>query len=153
MYYLGVDPHKHQHVAAIVDGQGRESAVRAFRANAAGYAQLLAWAVEHAAARSWGIENPQGYGRGLAQFLVAQGESVRAVAPHLTGVYRRRSCARDKSDQHDALAVARALLQEEPKLPVVLPEGVTAELGVLVEHRALLQVAHTMRHETLGSTA
>lgn len=134
MYYLGIDPHKQQHVVVICDGAGREVARQAFRANAGGYQAALAWAQERAAERIWGCENPQAYGRGFAQWLVAHGEHVRSVSALLTGRYRWRSLARGKTDEHDALAVARATLQEGERLPVVEPEGPAAGLRVLVEH-------------------
>jgi transposase len=71
--------------------------------------QGLAWATRLDADRVWGVENSGSCGRGLAQFLVQQGERVSAVSPHLTGRKRRTSRERETSDPTDALAIARVV--------------------------------------------
>jgi transposase len=50
--------------------------------------------------------------RGIEQALLAEGERLVRVPPRLTAPQRRRGRARGKSDAIDALAIARAALQE-----------------------------------------
>ena len=56
------------------------------------------------------------------------------VPPRLTAPQRRRGRIRGKSDPIDALAVARAALQE-PRLTARAPEARLRELKLLVDHR------------------
>jgi transposase len=75
--------------------------------------------------------------------LVSKGENVLSVPPHLTGEYRSRSTCRGKTDKHDALAVARATLQEKDKLQLVLAENDSEILNILVEHYDNLKAERT----------
>lgn len=134
MFYFGVDPHKENHVISTCNQSSQYVSTNNIKAEIEGYQKSLEWAKEQSDERVWGIENPQSYGRGLAQFLVSKGEKVLSVPPHLTGRYRRRSTSRGKTDKHDALAVARATLQEENKLQPVLAETETEILNILIEH-------------------
>jgi transposase len=140
MLYCGIDPHKATHVISICDITGKQISTSSFNASIDGYASMLEWVKKQTNERVWGIENPQTYGIGLAQYLVSKGETVFAVPSILTGIYRKRSFARAKSDTHDALAVARATLREINKLTVVLPESPADELHILVEHHDNLKV-------------
>jgi len=45
---VGVDTHKHEHVAVVIDGLGGRLGDRAVPATVAGYEELVGWA------RSWG---------------------------------------------------------------------------------------------------
>ena len=102
------------------------------------------WACERAAVRCWGIENSGSWGKGFAQFLLAQGETdVREVRPHRTAQYRRRGRTQDKTDQADALAIARVLLAEGAELPHVAADDQSTELRVLSDHRDNLVVERT----------
>ena len=73
MITIGVDAHKHVHVALAVDEVGRE--VEAWKGpnSASGWSDLLEWAEHLGSARQFGVEGAWNYGRGLAQFLVASG--------------------------------------------------------------------------------
>jgi transposase len=134
MIRLGVDPHKKKHVIVACDLVGKELGKTSVNANIEGYRQALEWSNKFSGDKIWGIENPQSYARGFAQFLVNKEEKVLAVPSQLTGVYRKKSTKRDKSDYHDALGVARALLQEEDKLKPVLKEGKADDLRLILEH-------------------
>jgi transposase len=134
MFYYGVDPHKTNHVISICNHNSQLVSSSSIKAGIDGYIEALNWAKEQSSERVWGIENPNSYGRGLAQYLVSKGEKVLSVPPHLTGQYRKRSTLRDKTDRNDALAVARATLQEEDKLQPVLAEDDSEILKILIEH-------------------
>jgi transposase len=134
MFYLGVDPHKENHVISTINQTSQYISTNNIKVGIEGYQSALDLAKEQSDERVWGIENPKSYGRGFSQYLVSKGEKVLSVPPHLTGQYRRRSTARGKTDKNDALAVARATLQEENKLQPVLAEDDSEILNILLEH-------------------
>jgi transposase len=80
-------------------------------------------------------------GRLLADLLAA-GEQVVLVPPRLMGQVRQASRVPGKSDPSDALAVARAALQE-PTLPQARLDGPARELKLLVGHREDLVAERT----------
>src|SRR5579875_1004847 len=142
--YLGIDTHKHAHVLVALDEQGRVMGTRSLANSAEGWVSALTWARQQAATRQWGIENSGSWGKGLAQFLLAQGEDdVREVRPQRTAQYRRRGRSQDKTDQTDALAIARVLLAEGEELPQVPVDDVSTELRLLSDHRDNLVVERT----------
>jgi transposase len=79
----GVDTHKDEHVAVLLDGVGGRLAELTIPATNTGYAQLLALAREHVGPRgrliAFGVEGTGSYGIGLARFLRRHGQSVREV--------------------------------------------------------------------------
>jgi len=142
---LGVDTHKRSHVLVALDGEGRQLGTRTIANTPEGWAEALAWArgkqQQH---RRWGIENGGSLGKGFAQFLLAQGEAaVREVSPQRTAQYRRRGRTQDKTDQADALAIARLLLAEGAHLPAIPRDDVSTELRLLSDHRDNLLVDRT----------
>jgi transposase len=135
MFRLGADCHKATHTLSAVDGVGCHLDTLTIDNEPQGYAKAYGWACRLGPDRVWGIENSGHFGRGLAQYLVSCGERVLEVSPHLTGKKRRRSFDRSKSDPNDALAVARVVLQDGPKLHQVVSEDQTMQVKVLVEQR------------------
>jgi transposase len=83
----------------------------------------------------WALEDCRHVTRGLERALLAAGERLVRVPPRLTAPQRRRNRTRGKSDGIDALAVARAALQE-PRLEGPRDgEETLRELKLLVDHR------------------
>ncbi|HSH82561.1 MAG TPA: transposase, partial [Herpetosiphonaceae bacterium] len=142
---LGVDTHQRVHVVVAPDEQGRQVGARTIPNSPEGWAAALAWAHEQQQHhRRWGVENSGSLGKGFAQFLLAQGASdVHEVRPQRTAQYRRRGRTQDKTDQTDALALARLLLAEGPHLPRVQRDDVSTELRLLSDHRDHLLVDRT----------
>jgi len=134
---LGVDTHKRTHTLVALDAAGRQLGTRTSPNSPEGWASALAWARgQQQQMRCWGIENSGSLGKGFAQFLLAQGEAeVREVSPQRTAQYRRRGRTQDKTDQADALAIARLLLAEGEHLPTVQRDDVSTELRLLSDHR------------------
>lgn len=133
--YIGIDTHKRQHVLVALDAHGHSLGTRAIANTAEGWAHGLAWACQWPE-RVWGIENSGSLGKGIAQFLLTQGETpVHEVSPHRTAQYRRRGRTQDKTDETDALAIARLLLAEGETLPDVPRDDVSTELRLLSDHR------------------
>ena len=133
--YSGVDTHKTQHVLVALDAQGRSLGTRTCAHTPEGWANGLAWARSWES-RVWGIENSGSLGKGFAQSLLVQGEgTVHEVSPHRTAQYRRRGRTQDKTDETDALAIARLLLAEGDTLPEVQRDDLSTELRLLSDHR------------------
>jgi transposase len=85
--------------------------------------------------RLWALEDCRHVTRGLEQALLAAGERLVRVPPRLTAPQRRRNRTRGKSDGIDALAVARAALQEPQLEGPRAGEETLRELKLLVDHR------------------
>jgi transposase len=60
----------------------------------------------------WAIEDVRGVSRRLGQALITAGEHVVRVAPHRMGASRRGERQAGKSDDIDALAIARAVVKD-----------------------------------------
>jgi transposase len=105
---VGVDTHTDTHTAALVSSLGAVLAQVTVGADAAGHAQLLCWAAEHAPGPVviWAVEGTRSHGIGLARALATAGAQV-AQAPSPENSRRRRG---GKSDGLDAIAAARAVL-------------------------------------------
>lgn len=107
---IGVDTHKEEHTAAMVDGLGGELALTSIPSTAGGYRCLLEWARALAPGRRvWAVEATGSFGAGLTSSLLEAGEWVCEV--DRPDKPRRKAGA--KSDQIDALRAARQALQEK----------------------------------------
>jgi transposase len=132
MIVVGLDVHKHALTAVAVDELGRAVAERTTAVSAE---PLLEWARSLEAERLWAVEDCRHVTRGLEQALLAAGEQLVRVPPRLTAPQRRRGRARGKSDAIDALATARAALQEPGLARPRAGEETLRELKLLVDHR------------------
>lgn len=135
MITIGVDAHKRVHVALALDEAGREISQWQGDNSPAGWRELGQWARAAGITRQWGIEGAWGYGRGLAQHLVASGEAVYEVNPRWTALGRRSARKPGKTDRLDARAVALLVRQEGSTLPQVAAEDQTAVLDLLATER------------------
>jgi transposase len=131
MIVVGLDVHKHSLTAVAVDALGRTLAARSGPVDAS----ILEWGSTLDAERLWALEDCRHVTRALERALLAAGERLVRVPPRLTAPQRRRSRTRGKSDTIDAIAIARAALQE-PGLEGPRPdEEPLRELKLLVDHR------------------
>jgi len=131
MIVIGVDVHKHSLTAIAVDELGRAVAERSGPVGA----DVMAWAQTLEAERLWAVEDCRHVTRGLERTLLEAGERLVRVPPRLTAPQRRRGRVRGKSDRIDALAVARAALQEPELDSPRAGEETLRELKLLVDHR------------------
>lgn len=103
---IGVDTHKHMHVAVAMDAVGTTMSTLTVAVDVAGFEQLLQWAKSHGTIDVFGIEGTGSYGAGLASFVRRHGYKVVEVArPD-----RRLRRLNGKSDALDAENAARAVL-------------------------------------------
>ena len=103
---VGVDTHKHLHVAVALDHHGARIAEHSASADSSGYAQLDAWARSLGTVEVVGIEGTGSYGAGLTSYLRRQGHRIVEVNRE----DRRARRQNGKSDTLDAEAAARAVL-------------------------------------------
>jgi transposase len=108
---VGVDTHKDEHAAVLLDGHGGRLGELTLPATPAGYAQLLSLASNYVGPNgrlvAFGVEGTGSYGLGLARYLRRQGHQVREVhRPPRKGQRRRTG----KSDLLDAEHAAREVL-------------------------------------------
>ncbi len=135
MITIGVDAHKHVHMAVALDERGHVIGQWQGENSAVGWNEVTQWAQALGDEQRWGIEGGGGYGRGLAQHLVGLSEVVYDINPRLTATERRRSRRMDKSDAFDAQAIAQVVQREEDKLPHVAAEDETVALDLLTAER------------------
>src|SRR6266849_5530937 len=104
---IGIDTHKHTHVAVALDRLGAQLDAFETPATSAGYLALYRWA--HGLGEpAFALEGAGSYGAGLARFLQAAGCSVNECERPQRGERRQ-----GKSDLIDALIAARRLLAGE----------------------------------------
>ncbi len=120
MIWIGVDAHKRVHQAVAISDQGI-AGERTLPNTTAAWAELLAWAGQWPE-RVWAVEGAWYLGRGVAQYLAAEGEQVHEVSGRLTAKRRTRAVRPGKSDRLDAHAVALLLREEAARLPRVLAQ-------------------------------
>jgi transposase len=131
MIVIGVDVHKHSLTAVAVDEVGRPLGERTCAVDDG----VVGWAQSLGGERLWALEDCRHVSRRLEQALLAADERLVRVPPRLTAPQRRRNRTRGKSDGVDALAVARAALQEPQLEGPRDGEETLRELKLLVDHR------------------
>jgi transposase len=103
---VGVDTHKHVHVAVAINMVGARVGSKSVDADRGGYAELVDWARSLGAVEAFGIEGTGSYGVGLASFVRRQ--AVRVVEVNHCDRRKRRN--NGKSDTIDAETAARSVL-------------------------------------------
>lgn len=103
---VGVDTHKHLHVAAVMDTIGGLLATLTIPTDTGGFDQLLRWASSFGRILTFGVEGTGSYGATLASFLRRHGYKVVEAG----GPDRRMRRMNGKSDTLDAENAARSVL-------------------------------------------
>lgn len=103
---VGVDTHKHVHVAVALDHLGGRLDDITVSADTGGYTQLHEWAQSLGKVDAFGIEGTGSYGAGLASFLRRHGQRIVEV----NRGDRRTRRQKGKSDTLDAETAARSVL-------------------------------------------
>src|SRR4051794_12683100 len=116
---VGVDTHKHVHVAVAIDVWGIRLEDRSFPADSGGYRQLITWAVELGPIEAFGIEGTGSYGAGLTSAVRRDGHRVIEV----DRADRRARRANGKSDTLDAELAARSVLARQSRPSPRPPTG------------------------------
>lgn len=103
---VGVDTHKHAHVAVALTELGARVGACEAAATGEGYAALLAWAAGLGRVVAFAVEGTGSYGVGLARYL--RRHAVRVV--EVSDVDRRKRRRDGKDDTLDAESAARGFL-------------------------------------------
>src|SRR3954454_5464767 len=151
MMVLGVDTHKRTHALAAVDARvGVLAGERSITADQPGHVQALRWARGLDEERVWAIEDCRHVSRRLELALIAAGERVIRVAPRLMGQSRRGERQPGKSDQIDALAIARAVVKDGvERFPAAYLDRAAMEIRLLSDHRKDLVAERTRAQNRL----
>jgi len=153
-WFVGVDTHKHQHTAVAIDAFHQPHLCITFSTQPEQFPALLKRIedeVPQGFTLVFGLEDTQGLGRSLAQWLVDQGLSVREVNPVYTSRERARGPGPDKSDSLDAQAIAEVLYRKWSQLPELRPNDRVQALKHLVATREQLVRQRTMVKNQLHS--
>jgi len=145
MIVIGADTHKATHALVAVDaGTGRIRGDREIKAEEPGHLAAVRWARELDDDRAWAIEDCRHVSRRFEQALLAAGERVVRVPPHRMGASRKGEREPGKSDEIDALAVARAVVKDGVEcFPVAYLNDQSMEIRLLFDHRADLVAERT----------
>jgi transposase len=137
MIVIGADTHKGSHaLAAVNEGTGRVRGSREIKADEPGHLAAVRWARGLDEERVWAIEDCRAVSRRLEQALLAAGERVVRVPPHRMGASRKGEREPGKSDEIDALAVARAVVKDGvEQFPVAYLDERAMEIRLLSDHR------------------
>ena len=142
---VGVDTHKHVHVAVAIDTCGIRLGDQAFVADSGGYRALIAWAGTHGRIEAFGIEGTGSYGAGLAGAVRRAGHRVAEVNRGDRSLRR----AAGKSDTLDAEAAARSVLAGQSTATPKTADGAVEMMRQLKIARDTAVKAHTTAMITL----
>jgi transposase len=145
---IGVDTHRDTHHAEIAYPTGAAIATCSISNDSVGYAQLMAWVVDHAPGQRLVIciEGTRSYGAGLARAAAAAGLMVIECEQPT----RKTRRGKGKSDPIDAhLAVLTALQLNAEKLPTPRSDGDREALRILLCARRELTTTTTAQTNRL----
>ena len=142
MVVLGIDAHKRTHTIVAIDERGRQIAHRTINATTADQLALVTWAQALGEERLWAVEDCRHLSRRLERDLLGAGERIVRVPTKMMAAARKTSTGLRQIRPIDALAVARAALQE-PDLPAAHLDGLAREVRLLVDHREDLVAERT----------
>ena len=109
---VGVDTHKHMHVAVAIDSRGIRLGAHSFGADSEGYRALLTWAEAYGGIEAVGIEGTGGYGVGLSESIVRGKSTARVIGSWKSNRVARRSASsrvgHDRRARHSVAAAGAA---------------------------------------------
>ena len=138
--FVGVDTHKYSHTAAVLDGYFEVVATISFDNSTEGFNHLFDKLKKLISGRDlvFGLEDSQGLGSFLAQYLIRNGHLALEINPVYTDRGRRRTVSREKSDKRDAIVIAKTLIRERANLHPVRMERNSVALREMVGYRQTL---------------
>jgi transposase len=145
---VGVDTHRDTHEVEIALPTGTAIGTRKISNDNSGFAELLAWILDHAPGPRVvvSIEGSRSFGVGLARAVAAAGLTViECEQPN-----RKARRGKGKSDPIDAhLAVLAALRLDADRLPIPRADGDREALRILLGTRHELTVVNTAQTNRL----
>src|SRR6056297_2296009 len=139
--FVGVDTHKAQHTAVVINCFHQKIGFAQTPNNPADFDSFLSKLkslIHNDEKLVFGLEDTQGLGHSLAQWLIEKGYTVKEVNPSITKREREHSTNPDKSDLVDAEAIANALYANLDELPTVEKDATYKAIRQLNNHRKSL---------------
>jgi len=138
--FVGVDTHKKTHTAAVFSSYFDLLATITFINDFNGFSKFLAKLEKLSKGKTlvFGLEDSQGLGNFLAEFLLKKGFYVVDIDPVTTDRGRRRTAHKDKSDSRDACLITKTLISKKDSLHKVTINKNSLALRELVKSRELL---------------
>lgn len=138
--FVGIDIHKDSHTAAVLDSYFNTACTITFSNSYSGFDKFMGKLSAMAGNRSitFGLEDSQGLGLHLADYLVQKGFSPLNVNPIYTDRARKATIHRDHSDAGDALLIAKALIRERDSLCPAKIDKASIEIRELIRYRQIL---------------
>lgn len=138
--FVGVDTHKSTHTAAVFSDYFSLLATITFANSFLGFSKFLdeLGKISGSSTLIFGLEDSQGLGNFLAEFLIKKGFDVMDIDPVTTDRGRRRTTHKDKSDDGDACLIAKNLISKKDSLHKVTINKTSLALRELVKSRELL---------------
>ena len=136
MFVIGIDSHKDTLTGCLITENGSPVEYRVFVNSSRGHTEVVSWVRESGTERV-AIEGAGSYGRPVALTLLDTGIEVVEVPPQMTARARRGQRTGSKSDDTDALLIARVGAREHD-LPAPRPDGDIEDLRCLFRYRSEL---------------
>jgi len=116
--FVGIDTHKDSHTAAVLDGYFGVLATITFDNSSTGFTGFEGKLKKLSRGRGlvFGLEDSQGLGSFLANYLSGKGYTALEINPVTTDRGRKHTVSRDKSDERDAVVIAKTLIRERASL-------------------------------------
>lgn len=137
--FVGVDTHKNQHTAVVMDSFHNSLGYTTTANDPQSYALFLeklnSLNDQNDKKLVFGLEDTQGLGSSLTQWLLDRGFTVKEVNPTFTKRERKHSPNPDKSDKEDAEAIAKALFSNWDELPTITQNSNFRALREINNHR------------------
>lgn len=133
--FAGIDTHKDTLAVAVVDAAGVQVAATEVVNAAAGFVAVAQLLAAQGVGRV-GIEGSGNFGRAVAAYLAAETRlDLREVPTLMTSRERAARPGQGKTDEVDALAIARITARDPDLPPVRLTVGLAADLRSLLDYR------------------
>ncbi|WP_088265348.1 IS110 family RNA-guided transposase [Bacillus mycoides] len=149
--YVGVDLHKEQHTAVIINCWQEKLGEIQFENKPSAFSKFLLEVETYVSAGVsvvFGLEDVGGYGRALAKYLVDHEQVVKEVNPALSFLERKSHVTTQKSDSWDAECVARILINKLNQLPDAKPNDLFWSIQQLVSRRnALVKAQSALKNQ------
>lgn len=118
--YAGADCHKRSHTISVIDCFMDRLDCVTVGNNEKEFDKLIEFVgkfEEEGITAIWGLEDTNGLGRKLAQYLIAKGKDVRFVNSTLSAKEAKKQTTLQKDDGYDSFCVAKVLVERLDTLP------------------------------------
>ncbi len=138
--FVGVDTHKKTHTAAVLSSYFDLLDTITFANSFDGFSKFLEKLERLSEGKTivFGLEDSQGLGIFLAEFLIKKGFYVADIDPVTTDRGRKRTAHKDKSDDRDACLITKTLISKKDNLHKVIINKTSLAIREMVKYRELL---------------